>query len=131
MTDARELAQNELMVYRPVSQMLQIFVLPEIGKRVSSGAIAEANLPLQVHQFRVVQPGPGHLVELNEQVQLMMKVKAQKAIKVGQLVRLDDIDADSAVLGPPVVDGTPRSYFLLHSAFFESPDRLRLHPERA
>ena len=105
------------MLYRPVSQMLQIFVLPEIGRRVRSGAIADAGLPLHVHQFRVVQPGPGHSVELNEQVQLRVSVKPRKAMKVGQTVHLDDIDVDSAVLGPPIVDGMPRPYFLLRSAF--------------
>ena len=105
------------MLYRPISQMLQIFVLPEIDKRVKSGAIAEASLPLHVHQFRVVQPGPEHLVELNDQVHLTVRVKTRKAIEVGQPVHLDDIDADSAELGPPIVDGRPRSYFLLRSAF--------------
>ena len=117
MTEAMEPAQSEIMLYRPVSQMLQIFVLPEIGRRVRSGAIAAAGLPLHVHQFRVVQPGPGHSVELNEQVQLRVRVKPRKAMKVGQTVHLDDIDVDSAVLGPPIVDGMPRSYFLLRSAF--------------
>ena len=117
MTEAMQLAQREIMLYRPVSQMLQIFVLPEVGRRVRSGAIAEASLPLHVYQFRVVQPGPGHLVELNEQVQLLVRVKPRKPMKVGQTVYLDEIDVDSAVLGPPIVDGTPRAYFLLRSAF--------------
>ena len=100
MTEASEPTQTELMVYRPVSQMLKLFVLPEIDRRVRSGVIRKASLPLQVHQFRVVQPGPGHVVELNEETRLTIKVKATKA-----------------VLEPPVVDGTPRSYFLFQSAF--------------
>ena len=58
MTETKKPAQSELMVYRPVSQMLQLFVLPEIDRRVGAGAIAKASLPLQVQMFRVVQPGP-------------------------------------------------------------------------
>ena len=38
-------------------------------------------------------------------------------IRAGQLVSLGDIDPESSVLEPPVVDGTRRSYFLLQSAF--------------
>ena len=117
MTEAKKPAQSELMVYRPVSQMLQLFVLPEIDSRVGSGAIAEASLPLQVHTFRVVQPGPGHIVELNEEVQLKFQVKVKTAVEAGQPVRLADIYPDSSALQPPVVDGTPKSYFLLQSGF--------------
>ena len=97
--------------------MLKLFVLPEIDRRVGSGAIRRTGLPLQVHRFRVVQPGLGHVIELNEEAQLTIKVKAKKALEAGQLVALGDIDPDSCVLEPPVVDGTPRSYFLLQSAF--------------
>lgn len=112
-----DVTRNEIVLYRPISQMLQIFVLPEIDRRVKSGAITETSLPLHVHQFRVVQPGPEHFVELNDQVHLRVRVRTRKAMKLGQPVHLDEIDADSAELGPPIVDGTPRSYFLLRSAF--------------
>ena len=105
------------MVYRPVSQMVQMFVLPEVDRRVESGAIAEVDLPLPVLQFRVVQPGPEHVVELNEEVQLTLHVKAKKAVKAGQPVYLEEIDPASTVLAPPIVDGTPRSFFLLRSTF--------------
>ncbi len=117
MTDIIEPAQSELMVYRPLSQMVQLFVLPEIDRRVDSGAIPEVDLPLQLLQFRVVEPGPRHTVELNDEVQLTFRVKAKKAVKAGEPVHLDEIDAASTVLLPPIVDGTPRSFFLLLSAF--------------
>lgn len=67
MTEASEPELSELIVYRPVSQMLKLLVLPEIDRRVGSGAIRKAGLPLQFNQFRVVQPGPGHVVELNDE----------------------------------------------------------------
>ena len=87
-TEAKTPAQSELMVYRPVSQMLQLFVLPELDRRVGSGVIAEASLPLQVHTFRVVQPGPEHIVELNEEVQLQLQVKVKTTVEAGQPVSL-------------------------------------------
>ena len=105
------------MLYRPVSQMVKVFVLPEIDRRVASGVIQKSSLPLHVYQFRVVQPGPGHVVELNEEVQLTIKVRAKRALKAGQLLHLSDIDPASSVLAPPVADGRPRSFFLLLSAF--------------
>ena len=117
MTEANQPAESGLMVYRPVSQMVQMFVLPEVDRRVESGAIAEVDLPLPVLQFRVVQPGPGHMVELNEEVQLTLHVKVKKDIEAGQRVHLGEIDPASTVLAPPIVDGTARSFFLLLSAF--------------
>ena len=117
MTGARKPAPSELMVYRPVSQMLKVFVLPEIDRRLESGAIQETSLPLRVYQFRVIQPGGGHRVELNEEVQLTMKGRPKKSVKAGQILGPSDIDPASTVLAPPFVDGTPRSFFLLLSAF--------------
>ena len=123
MTEASQPTRSELMLYRPVSQILKLFVLPEIDRRVGSGAIGRACLPLQVHQFRVVQPGAGHVVELNDEARLAIQVKVKKAIRAGQLVALGDIDPDSCVMQPPVVDGTPKSYFLLQSAFLNLQTR--------
>lgn len=117
MTEAGHPALSEVMLYRPVSQMVKVFVLPEIDRRVGSGAIQETSLPLQVYQFRVVEPGGVSRVELNEEVQLTMKGRAKKAVKAGQLLRPGDLDLASMVLEPPIVDGTPRSFFLLLSAF--------------
>ena len=105
------------MTYRPVSQMLAIFVLPEIDRRVASGAINASSLPIQVHQLRLVQPGAGHRVELNEEVQLEVEVAPKRAFKAGEPVTLDDIDPAKCYLKPPLLDGKPASYFLVQSAF--------------
>lgn len=105
------------MTYRPVSQMLAIFVLPEIDRRVASGAINASSLPIQVHQLRLVQPGAGHRVELNEEVQLEVEVAPKRAFKAGEPVTLDDIDPAKCYLKPPLPDGKPASYFLVQSAF--------------
>ena len=127
MTEGNEPAQSGLMVYRPVSQMVQMFVLPEVDRRVESGAIAEDDLPLPVLRFRIVQPGPGHTVELNEEVQLVVRVKAKKAVRVGRPVYLEEIDPATTVLAPPIVDGMPRSFFLLLSAGWGQSRTLGVH----
>ena len=49
MTEVRNLAPSEVMVYRPASQMLKAYVLPEIERRIGSGTIEESSLPLQVY----------------------------------------------------------------------------------
>ena len=106
-----------LMTYRPVSQMLAIFVLPEIDRRVASGVIAAGQLPIQVHQLRLVQPGAGHRVELNDEVQLQVDVAVKRPVKAGEPVALNDIDPEKCFLKPPLLDGKPASYFLVQSAF--------------
>ena len=86
---ARTSTLSDLMVYRPVSQMLNLFVLPEVNRRVASGQLVEDDLPLHVHTLRVIQPGAGHVVEINEQVQLTIDVVAKKRpIEAEELVRL-------------------------------------------
>ena len=39
MTEARKQAPSDLMLYRSVSQMVKIFVLPKIDRRVASGVL--------------------------------------------------------------------------------------------
>src|SRR5688572_28145887 len=105
------------MTYRPTSQMLSVFVLPEIDRRIASGMITPDHLPLQVHQLRVVQPGAGHRVEINDEVQLELTFKPKKPVKEGDTVTLGDIDPEACFLKPPLLDGNPASYFLVQSAF--------------
>ena len=114
---ARTSTLSDLMLYRPVSQMLNLFVLPEVNRRVVSGQLVEDDLPLHVHTLRVIQPGAAHVVEINEQVQLTIDVVAKRPIEAEELVLLGDIDAEKCVLHPPLVDGKARSYFLVQSSF--------------
>ena len=115
--EARTSTLSDLMLYRPVSQMLNLFVLPEVDRRVASGQLVEDDLPLHVHTLRVIQPGADHVVEINEQVQLTIDVVATRPIEAEGLVRLADIDAEKCVLHPPLVDGKARSYFLVQTSF--------------
>jgi hypothetical protein len=64
------MAQDLLFMYRPLSQILQIAVLPDIHARIANGSLAKANLPLELHQFRWISGAQGSAVEVNNQFQL-------------------------------------------------------------
>jgi hypothetical protein len=108
---------DQLMTYRPMSQLLKISVVPEIDKRVASGAIAAADLPLQVFQFRLVMAPSGNTVEINDQVDLRAKVKTTRPIAAGESLTLADIDPAECYLEGPIVDGKPAAFFLCQSSF--------------
>ena len=44
-----------LMTLRPMSQLVRMFVIPEIERRVSTGTLPENVLPFQLVQFRWIQ----------------------------------------------------------------------------
>lgn len=46
---------NPLYFNRTVSHIIRMFAIPEIEKRIASGSITEANLPLEIKQFRAIQ----------------------------------------------------------------------------
>jgi hypothetical protein len=52
---------DPLIALRPVSQILQLAVLPEVRFRIENASLPRTKLPLEVRQFRWVQGA----VELN------------------------------------------------------------------
>ena len=42
-----------LMTYRPMSQLLQLSVIPEVEAGIAAGKITADTLPLQLYQFPV------------------------------------------------------------------------------
>src|SRR5688572_13164817 len=85
-------AHDWLMTYRPVSQMFAIFVLPELDRRIAAGTIRSDQLPIYVHQLRLVEPGAGHVVELNDEVKLEVEIKVQRQVQPNEPLTLADID---------------------------------------
>ena len=120
MTKHAEQVHQLLMLYRPTSQFLKMFVAPEVQRRVDRGQLTPAQLPVQVSLLRVVwqQNGPP-LVEINEEVKLLTQVKSkvEKHFAPGQAVTLDDIDPDECFLLPPEVEGKPASFYLSASLY--------------
>jgi len=60
-----------------------------------------------------VQP----IIELNDEVQVTVKVKAKHPIAAGQEVTLADFDADNCCIIGPEYEGRPAAYFLMQAAF--------------
>ena len=44
-----------MIKFRTIPHLLEIFVLPEIEKRLKSGQIRDGELPIELYQFRAIQ----------------------------------------------------------------------------
>ena len=110
-------AHSMLMTYRPMSQFLRLFVVPEIERRVAAGALAPDALPFQVVQFRLLPGGGQNIIEINEDVKIAAKVPVNRAMNAGEALTLADINPDECFLQPPTLNGNPASFFLCRSSF--------------
>jgi hypothetical protein len=104
---------DQLIALRPVSQILQIAVLPEVRSRIANGSLPRTRLPLEVHQFRWVQG----TVELNDEFELKVLTKVNRPMQPGEAVTLADIDPDACTLAPVTRADRPAAYFLCISQF--------------
>jgi hypothetical protein len=123
MSDIQQL--NPLLFNRTISQILEIFVIPEIEKRIANGKIEKSDLPLEIRQFRAIQKKLGDhnytpIVEINAEVNIILKVKNKKPFTPGMPVTLADIDPAECYLQPPQYDGKPAGYFYWFSNFLDS-----------
>ena len=110
--------------YRTISDLIKIFLLPEIEKRINDGTINESDLPLEIIQFRTIQKKQSDgnvlpIVELNQEVNIVAELKAKRAISAGEPLTIDDIYPDESFIEPPIYDGEPAAYFLCQSIFFD------------
>jgi hypothetical protein len=110
-------ARSMIMTYRPMSQMLRLFVVPEIEKRVAAGTLPADQLPFQVHQFRFLQGDGQNVIEINDDVKIAAKVSVIRPMKAGEPVALADINPDECFLEPPTINGKPAGFFLCRSLF--------------
>ena len=123
--------------FRTISQILQMYILPEVVKRITDGTLQESDLPLEVHQFRAIDRklpdgGVSRVTQLNQEVNIIAKVKfKEREISpndVGKPVYLDDIDPEKCFIQPPIYDGKPAAYFLGQSLFIDYSLFLDLRP---
>lgn len=113
-----------MIQFRTISQLLKMFILPEVEKRVREGIIKEDDLPLELSQFRAIQKKlPDgkleNIVELNQEVRIVAKVDYKRQISPGEIVTLDDINPEKCFVRPPVYDGKSAAYFLGLSQFVD------------
>jgi hypothetical protein len=114
----------KMIKYRTISDLLKIFILPEVEKRIKNGIVKGIDLPIELHLFRIIQKklSEGNaltIVELNKEVNFLVETKAKKAFAPGDRVTLDDIYPDECFIRPPVYDGKPTAYFLCQSFIFD------------
>jgi hypothetical protein len=117
MIDVLDSTHQWLMTLRPMSQLVRMFVVPEIDRRVAAGTIAEKDLPLQVFQFRWIQGAGQNIIEVNDEVKLLAKIKTTRAVAAGEPLTLEDFDPNECYLEGPLVDGKPAGFFLSRSTF--------------
>jgi hypothetical protein len=112
-------ANSMLRAYRPMSQLLRLYVVPEIDARVAAGTLRPADLPFQVYQFRFLQSGGKSAIEINDDVHIVGSVKLTRSmsIKAGQPLTLADIDSEDCLMEPPTLEGTGAAFFLCRSQF--------------
>jgi|LGVF01.1.fsa_nt_gb hypothetical protein len=113
-----------MTVYRTISHLIKIFLLPEIEKRIKNGTIKENDLPLEIIQFRAIQKKQSDgnvlpIVELNQEVNIIVEFKCKRAISAGELLTIDDIYSEESFIRPPIYNGEPAAYFLCQSIFFD------------
>ena len=113
---------NPLFYNRTVSQLVKIYVLPEIERRIANRIISTDKLPFQIRQFRISQKQESTgkmspVVEINEEVKLAVKVKPKTKLEPGSTVTLGDIYPDECYIEPPKYNGIPAGYFYWRSTF--------------
>jgi hypothetical protein len=106
-----------IMTFRPMSQMLRLFVVPEIERRIARGTFSANHLPFQLHQFRILRGGGQNIIEINDDVQIVAKVPVTRAVKKGEPLTLADVKPDECFLQPPTINGKPAGFFLCRSLF--------------
>lgn len=113
-----------MLKFRAISQLVQLFLLPEVRRRHLSGALDDSMLPLEVKQFRAIQRRVSDgsvfpVTEINDEVNLVVQTKARRPIAKGDMVMLEDIHVDECFLQPPDYDGNLAAYFLCQSVVYD------------
>jgi len=113
-----------MIKFRTIAHLLQIFILPEVEKRIKNGQIKKNDLPINLYQFRAIQRKLADgkvlpIIELNEEVKLRAQVKVKKKIDAGEQITINDIYPEECYIAPPVYDGKHAAYFLCQSLLFD------------
>lgn len=104
--------RSALMTFRPMSQMLRFYVVPEIERRVTEGKLSADQLPYPVYLFRFIQGDGQNIIEINDDVRLAATVPVTRTVSAGEPLTLADVNPDECFLEPPTVNGKPAAFFL-------------------
>jgi len=111
--------ENLLKDYRTISDFLTLVILPEIEDRISLGNISSVDLPIEINQFQILwdKKDNKRIVELNGEVNIIVKVRGKRQINAGEAVTTNDIYLDECYLENPKIDGEKCSFFVYKSNF--------------
>jgi hypothetical protein len=115
---------NPLFFNRTVSQVVKLFIIPEVERRIANNSISKDKLPIEIKQFRAIQKREPTgiitpIVEINEEVKLIVQVKMKNKISPGNPVTLGDIYPEESYIKPPEYCGVPAGYFYWRSTFLD------------
>ena len=113
-----------MIEFRTIAHLLEIFILPEIEKRIKEGKVKESTLPLELYQFRAIQkvlPDGTVLpiVELNQEINLTVEIKLKRSVSPDEQLTLNDIYPEECFIRPPIHDGKNSAYFLCQFFLFD------------
>lgn len=113
-----------MLKFRTISQLIQLFVLPELRQRLANGTLDATKLPLELKQFRAIQRrladgSVSPVIEINDEVRLRIQTRVRRAVTAGTPVALGDIHVDECYIQPPEYDGKPAAYFFCHSLIYD------------
>ncbi len=113
-----------MMKLRTIAHLLELFVIPEVRARIASGVLNEAALPVHVRLFQVVQGVRAgseavNTIQINEEVEVVVKAKPTRSVQAGEPLTLSDIDPDDCHIQRPEFEGRPASYFLCQGFLFD------------
>lgn len=111
--------ENLLKDYRTISDFLTLIILPEIDNRIKYGSLSNINLPIELSQFQILwdRLDNTRIVELNDEVQIIIKVTGRRQINPGEAVTVNDIYPDKCYLENPKIKGETCSFFTYKSLF--------------
>jgi hypothetical protein len=117
----RSVETNPMLFFRTISELMRMFILPEVHRRRLGSKIMDGSSPLQILKAMVAPPStqrPRALVRLNNEVKIIVTTKAKRAFAPGEELTARDLDLDSCTLIPPQEFANEKIYFLIESYGF-------------
>ena len=121
--DTLRKGSDMVLQFRPISEIIRLFVRPEIDKRLLEGKLDKDSPPIEIYQFLAYQKKDTSVitpvVQFNGEFNMTYRVqlKEPKNYPVGTMIGLNDIKLDECFILPPKHDGKPCAYFYYNVNF--------------
>lgn len=112
---------RDLIYYRPIAQMVQNLLIPEIQKRLNEGKLDDSSLPYEIEAFKIIwkscEDGSTEtIVQLNipnifREVEFQLHIEVDQPVQKGDPLREDQVKEYGILLNPEF-DGKKAAYWL-------------------